>query len=101
MPDEPTRASGDPSSFPTGLFLVVALLVLIGVVAIVAIFVTAGIGGMLAAALIAIVVGVPLAIRKVRRPADNPRSVEEEAERTHAAAEAAEAARTHDSRPHP
>jgi hypothetical protein len=84
MQDEPNRQRGDPSgpeTIPTGLLLWVSLIVLIGVVVIGAIFVTAGIGGMLAAALVAIVVGVPLAIRKFRRPADNPQSVEEEKER--------------------
>jgi hypothetical protein len=73
--------------FPTGLFLLVALIVLLGVVAIGTIFVTAGIGGMIFAALVAIVVGVPLAIRKSRRPADNPQSVEEEIERERAEAQ--------------
>ena len=52
--------------FPTGLFLLVALGALVGVVVIGAIFVTAGIGGMLIAALVAIAVGVPLAIHKTR-----------------------------------
>ena len=73
--------ANEPEEFPTGLFLLVGLGVLIGVVAIAAIFVTAGIGGMLVAGLLLIVVGIPLTIHKMRRPADNPRSVEEEAER--------------------
>ena len=59
--------ANEPEEFPTGLFLLVGLGVLIGVVAIAAIFVTAGIGGMLIAGAIIIFVGVPMAIHKMRR----------------------------------
>jgi hypothetical protein len=68
MDNEPTRDAGDPSDpegFPVGLFLLVALGVVVGVVAVGAIFVTAGIGGMIIAGLVIIVVGVPMAIRKM------------------------------------
>jgi hypothetical protein len=93
MQDEPRREGGeslDPEGFPTGAFLLVGLLVVLGVIAIGATFVTAGIGGMIIAGLVIIFVGVPMAIRKRRRPVDNPRQAEAEAARQRAASDAAD-----------
>ena len=56
-----------PEPFPTETFLLVGLITLISLLAIVAFFVTAGIGGLLIAGLLAIFVGVPMAIHKMRR----------------------------------
>ncbi len=56
-----------PEEFPTALFLLVGLCVLIGVLAIAAFFVTAGIGGLLIGGLLIIAVGVPMAIHKMKR----------------------------------
>jgi adenine/guanine phosphoribosyltransferase-like PRPP-binding protein len=73
MQDEPTRGRRNPPAserFPSELLLLAGLIVLVGVLAIVATVVTAGVGGLVIAALVAIFVGVPMAIRKARRPVD-------------------------------
>lgn len=83
-----------------GMVLVIALCIMIGAVVITATIVTAGIGGLIVAALVIIFVGVPLAIRKVRRPVDNPASVEEEEQRERFAPETTRE-RDHVAPPHP